>query len=144
MFFWSLQITIISITMIFLVHHLLNFFKNTLTVPKVRDLVNIPQQKYDNIYNILNSGQGLNAGQNLNAGRNLNVGQGLNTGQNLNVGQGSNSINNHVKQEAKIEISSMKNELKSFLKKQLQNGKGNATSIDTLDSFSNTNNYSIY
>jgi hypothetical protein len=132
MFFWSLQITIISITMIFLVHHLLNFFKNTLTVPKVRDLVNIPQQKYDNIYNILNAGQ------------NLNVGQGLNVGQNLNVGQGSNSINNHVKQEAKIEISSMKNELKSFLKKQLQNGKGNTTSIDTLDSFSNTNNYSIY
>jgi hypothetical protein len=118
--------------MIFLVHHLLNFFKNTLTVPKVRDLVNIPQQKYDNIYNILNAGQ------------NLNVGQGLNVGQNLNVGQGSNSINNHVKQEAKIEISSMKNELKSFLKKQLQNGKGNTTSIDTLDSFSNTNNYSIY
>ena len=128
MFFWSLQITIISITMIFLVHHLLNFFKNTLTVPKVRDLVNIPQQKYDNIYNILN------AGQNLNAGQGLNVGE-LST---------SNSINNHVKQEAKIEISSMKNELKSFLKKQLQNGKGNTTSIDTLDSFSNTNNYSIY
>lgn len=104
--------------MIFLVHHLLNFFKNTLTVPKVKDLVNIPQQKYDNIYNILNSGQRSNP----------------------------TSINNDVKQEAKIEISSMKNELKSFLKKQLQNGngKGNTTSIDTLDSFSNTNNYSIY
>lgn len=126
MFFWSLQITIISITMIFLVHHLLNFFKNTLTVPKVRDLVNIPQQKYDNIYNILNSGQGLNVGEK--------------SSSNLS------SINNDVKQEAKIEISSMKNELKSFLKKQLQNGngKGNTTSIDTLDSFSNTNNYSIY
>jgi len=126
MFFWSLQITIISITMIFLVHHLLNFFKNTLTVPKVRDLVNIPQQKYDNIYNILNSGQGLNVGE--------------------KSSSSLSSINNDVKQEAKIEISSMKNELKSFLKKQLQNGngKGNTTSIDTLDSFSNTNNYSIY
>lgn len=112
--------------MIFLVHHLLNFFKNTLTVPKVRDLVNIPQQKYDNIYNILNSGQGLNVGE--------------------KSSSSLSSINNDVKQEAKIEISSMKNELKSFLKKQLQNGngKGNTTSIDTLDSFSNTNNYSIY
>jgi hypothetical protein len=122
MFFWSLQITIISIIMIFLVHHLLVFFKNTLTIPKVKDLVNIPQKKYDNIYNILNGGQ-------------------------YNPTQNSSkiNINNEAKQEAKIEISSMKNELKSFLKKQLQQEPGNgSTTIETLDSFSNTNNYSIY
>jgi hypothetical protein len=38
----------------------------------------------------------------------------------------------------------MQQRIEAFLKKQLQNGKGNTTSIDTLDSFSNTNNYSIY
>jgi hypothetical protein len=50
---WVIQITVISIILIFLVHHLINFFKSTLTVPKIKDLVNTPTQKYENIYNIL-------------------------------------------------------------------------------------------
>ena len=128
MFFWSLQITIISIVMIFLVHHLLNFFKNTLTVPKVKDLVNIPQQKYENIYNILNKKGHHNANNYLNPIDEINT---------IN--------NNEVKQETKIEINSMKNELKNFLKKQLNqnnNNQGN-TNIETFDFISN-NNYSLY
>ena len=36
---WVIQITVISIVLIFLVHHLINFFKSTLTVPKIKDLV---------------------------------------------------------------------------------------------------------
>jgi hypothetical protein len=55
MLFWTLQITIISIVLIFLVHHLILFFKSTLTVPKVKDLVNAPAQKYENIYNTISS-----------------------------------------------------------------------------------------
>jgi hypothetical protein len=51
---WIIQITIISIVLIFLVHHLINFFKSTLTVPKIKDLVNTPTQKYENMYNIIN------------------------------------------------------------------------------------------
>ena len=47
---WAIQITIISIVLIFLVHHLINFFKSTLTVPKIKDLVNMPTQKYENIF----------------------------------------------------------------------------------------------
>ena len=50
---WVIQITVISIILIFLVHHLINFFKATLTVPKIKDLVNAPTQNYENIYNIL-------------------------------------------------------------------------------------------
>ena len=57
---WAIQITIISIILIFLVHHLINFFKSTLTVPKVKDLVNAPTQKYENIYNIINSSRNEN------------------------------------------------------------------------------------
>lgn len=53
---WTIQITIISIILIFLVHHLINFFKSTLTVPKIKDLVNKPSQKYENMYNIINNG----------------------------------------------------------------------------------------
>jgi len=45
--------TIVSIILIFLVHSLINFFKSTLTVPKIKDLVNSPSQKYENIYNII-------------------------------------------------------------------------------------------
>jgi uncharacterized membrane-anchored protein YhcB (DUF1043 family) len=52
---WAIQITIISIILIFLVHHLINFFKTTLTVPKIKDLVNTTTQKYENMYNIINN-----------------------------------------------------------------------------------------
>lgn len=55
MLFWTLQITVISIILIFLVHHLILFFKSTLTVPKVKDLVHAPAQKYENIYNTISS-----------------------------------------------------------------------------------------
>jgi len=50
---WIVQISIISIIFIFLVHHLIMFFKTTLTVPKIKDLVNSPNQKYQNIYDTL-------------------------------------------------------------------------------------------
>ena len=50
---WILQITIISIVLIFLVHYLFNFFKSTLTVPKIKDLVNSPTQKYESMFNII-------------------------------------------------------------------------------------------
>jgi len=49
---WVIKITIISIILIFLIHHLINFFKSTLTVPKIKDLVNTPQ-KYENMYNVI-------------------------------------------------------------------------------------------
>jgi hypothetical protein len=106
--------------MIFLVHHLLLFFKSTLTVPKIKDLVNAPQKKYEHIYNILSKDS---------------------SGSN-SPSSNSPSIINDVKQETKVEISSMKNELKSFLKKQLNNGStngisnGGSTSIEALDAFS--------
>ena len=53
MFLWSIQITVVSIILIFLVHYLINYFKSTLTVPKIKDLVNTSTQKYDDMYNII-------------------------------------------------------------------------------------------
>ena len=50
---WIIQISLISIIFIFLVHHILMFFKTTLTVPKIKDLVNSPNQKYQNIYDTI-------------------------------------------------------------------------------------------
>ncbi len=41
--------TIISLILIMLIHHLFNFFRDTLTVPKVKDLVKQPQNSYEHI-----------------------------------------------------------------------------------------------
>jgi hypothetical protein len=51
---WILQITIISLVLIFLVHHLIQFFKETLTIPKVKDLINSPNQKYETMFLAMN------------------------------------------------------------------------------------------
>ena len=51
---WIIKSAIVSITLIFLIHHLLYFFKSMLTVPKIKDLVNAPTQKYEHMYNIIN------------------------------------------------------------------------------------------
>lgn len=129
MIFWTLQISIISIIMIFLVHHLILFFKSTLTVPKVKDLVNAPQKKYENIYNILSQGSRVDVSS-------------------LNLNKGTTRISEiDSKQEVKTEINSMKNELKTFLKKQLKgenNLYGTTSQIATLDSFNSNNNFSPY
>lgn len=55
MLYWAIQFTFISILLIFLVHYLINFFKDTLTVPKIKDLVKTPIQKYDNMYSIISN-----------------------------------------------------------------------------------------
>ena len=46
---WAVQWTIISLVLILLVHYLYSFFIDTLTVPKVKDLVNKPIQQYNDI-----------------------------------------------------------------------------------------------
>uniref|UniRef100_A0A6C0KM39 Uncharacterized protein n=1 Tax=viral metagenome TaxID=1070528 RepID=A0A6C0KM39_9ZZZZ len=89
---WIIQISLLSIIFIFLIHHLLLFFKSTLTVPKIKDLVNSPNQKYKNIYETIS---------------------------NKNVSY--TNIDLLPCQPDIKENKSMKDELKSFLKKQLNN-----------------------
>jgi len=50
-----IQWFIISLILIILVHHLFSFFKDTLTVPKVKDLVNQPAESYREIEKTLNA-----------------------------------------------------------------------------------------
>ena len=50
MFYLILKWTIISLIFIILVHYLYSFFKTTLTVPKIKDLVNRPAGAYKEIY----------------------------------------------------------------------------------------------
>ena len=127
MLFWTLQITIISIILIFLVHNLIGFFKSTLTVPKVKDLVNAPAQKYENMLSVLS---------------------GSSSSSDYNSSSSSGSSSSFISSNAYLPepaVSSMKNELKSFLKNKLKGGAGagavssrdegiNATSIVSLES----------
>jgi len=50
---WILQVSVISLIIIFLLHHLFTYFKTTLTVPQVKDLINKPTKRYEEILNTL-------------------------------------------------------------------------------------------
>ena len=102
---WIIQITIISIILIFLVHYLFNFFKETLTVPKIKDLVNVPNKKYENMYNIISKNNENTNSQNY-------------TDIDLLPTQPEENV--EPKWDKSLDADSMKNELKSFLKKQLK------------------------
>jgi hypothetical protein len=101
---WIIQIAIFSIILIFLVHHLINFLKTTLTIPKIKDLVNSPVQKYENIYNVIKNKPNPNS----------------NSNPNLNINTLSSSPDyTLIDLLPKEENTNMKNELKNFLKSSL-------------------------
>lgn len=58
---WVVQATALSLCMIAVLHYLYVFFKTTLTVPKVKDLVNRPQKQYDAIFKTMGKGGTTNA-----------------------------------------------------------------------------------
>lgn len=106
--------SIISFIFIYLIHYLVTFFKSTLTVPKVKDLVNMPTQKYQEMYNIINNGKTIHL---------------KNDGNN----DGNNNSNYTLIDLLPKQESNMKNELKSFLKSQLHGNNTHDNNIDTYD-----------
>ena len=56
MLYWVIQTTVISIIFILVVHNIFHFLKNTLTVPKAKDLVDVHMEKYKHIYATLKKG----------------------------------------------------------------------------------------
>ena len=120
---WIIQITIISIVLIFLVHYLFNFFKSTLTVPKIKDLVNSPTQKYENMFNVISKNNS-----------DANIDNNLNTNYEYTI-----------KDLLPKQETDMKSELKNFLKKQLtpNDNASTSTSITALDSMM-SNSYSEF
>ena len=53
MLFWSLKVILFSLVFIFIIHHLLQFFKSNLTIPKTKDYVSVPTKKYDEIFSTI-------------------------------------------------------------------------------------------
>jgi hypothetical protein len=85
--------TFISVILITILHYLYEYFKNILTVPKVKDLVYSPASQYREIYNTI---------ERENTHSNVNVPK-----ENHNNPNNANNVNN-----ANI---NMKNELKNYL-----------------------------
>jgi hypothetical protein len=115
MFLWILQISIISVIFIFLVHNLIGFFKSTLTVPKIKDLVTTPNQKYENMFNVMSSKSNtLDQEDDVYYG-----GDGETSSTNKNANTNKN----------------MKDELKNFLKQQMNSttSQPSTTDISFLD-----------
>ena len=129
---WIIQISLISIILIFLVHHLIGFFKTTLTVPKIKDLVNSPTQKYQGMFDTISKGE-LNSS---------NFSYDLNT-KNVGINNSYTAIdllpteiqtNTNVNTNFVLDTSTkdvMKDELKSFLKKQMNTT--NTSNIGTIN-----------
>ena len=139
---WIIQNTIISIIIIFLVHYLFNFFKTTLTVPKIKDLVNTPNKKYENMFNVIskkntdnnNSYSDNNSYTDIDLLPNLDSSD-TDTITNINTSINSKNMNSD----------SMKNELKSFLKKQLKETNSSIEPSSSINNFAtNSNTYSEY
>jgi hypothetical protein len=117
------QISIISIIFIFLVHHLLCFFKTTLTVPKIKDLVNSPAAKYQHIFDTISLTNGSSIDSESSSGSEYSV---------IDLLPSSDATD-----------SSMKDELKNFLKKQLNNDDLSFSNNSNSNS-NNSNAYSPY
>ena len=126
---------IISFLFIFLIHHLLTFFKNTLTTPKIKDLVNIHTEKYDAIYDVIHD-------SNRRQEEKKNIEEVIDIRSLLPSTSSSSGPPQLLSQDPSM---NMKDELKSFLKKQMHStphmhstpnidAVNSSTSIDLLDS----------
>ena len=49
MLYWIIQTAAVSIVFILVVHNIFHFLKDTLTVPKAKDLVDVHMEKYKHI-----------------------------------------------------------------------------------------------
>jgi len=125
---WIFQVTVISLCFIAVIHYLYIFFKTTLTVPKVKDLVNRPQQQYEELFkgitntNLLQPGSGSAL---LPSNINMNNANYSNTTTNISALPSliDNSSSGHIlnyntyNNVNNNSINPMKDELKQFLKK---------------------------
>lgn len=100
MLFWFIKAILISSVIIFLIHNIFLFLSETLTIPKVKDLVQISNNNYENIYNILSQPQ---------------IQQNLNTDETTPIHLLPNSLEENIIEED----ANIKNELKSYLKEQI-------------------------
>jgi len=104
MLFWILKIIFFSIIFIFLIHNIINFLLETLTVSKTKDMLQIANTNYKNIYDILSNNENLKKNDTIDDNDNDNDVTFIDLlPNNINVDDG------------------MKNELTNYLRQQLNN-----------------------
>ena len=110
---WFIQNIAFSISLIVIIHYLYLYFESTLTTPKVKDLIHCPKQKYNSLFETINSQLNLSDTKDQNnehlgiVPRNSkNSAPGLDAG--LETGIDSNGPS--------MATTAMKNDLKSFLR----------------------------
>ena len=118
---WIIQMTIISLILIFLLHHLIIYFTETLTVPKMKYLENDANKKYESIYKIIFDKNNIEKESKV---ENNNLMNETNTTDIHSLPVLNNDYENNTNND-------MKDELKIFLKNQL-----NTTTTD--NSLTNT------
>ena len=118
---WIIQMTIISLILIFLLHHLIIYFTETLTVPKMKYLENDANKKYESIYQIIFDKNNIEKESKV---ENNNLMNETNTTDIHSLPVLNNDYENNTNND-------MKDELKIFLKNQL-----NTTTTD--NSLTNT------
>jgi hypothetical protein len=116
MIFWVLQRIIISIVLILCVHYIFIFLKTNLTVPKTRDLVNQPREKYKEIY------------------------------EKINGNNRTSHSDSHTSSDQDSDNTKMKNELKNYLKdlKNNPSSKDDPINGGILNSNTDSSSYSSY
>jgi hypothetical protein len=124
MWYWIIKVSILSLVLIFLLHYLYTFFISTLTIPKVKDLVTLPQQKYDELFHSLEKNKYV---------------QGNNNGNIGNIGNNNNSNGNDSLLPSSSS-QSMKDELIRFMKEiggsSGSNSNSNKNDATTISSYS--------
>lgn len=105
---WIIQMSVISLVLIILIHYLFTFFKTNLTIPKVKDLVNKPQEQYEMLFNTIKNTNTNDSGS-----------------KNNTVLQTNPPANNSVKTN-----DDMKAELKNYLKELSDSNVGLSNSRD--------------
>jgi hypothetical protein len=119
--FWIAQVAVVSFVMIFILHNLYFFFKEMLTVPKMKDMVKRPQQRYDALFRELRM---------RNEASNHEPDSSNNANNHTNANS-ANSANNHNSNNN----DEMKNELKRYLMEL--NGKHPLPSSNLMEMGSN-------
>ena len=132
MIFNTIKTIIISLSLIALVHYLYTFFKDTLTVPKTRDLVNKPAKRYDEMFGIINNSK--------EAIKSMNIGQQSITAgqQSIMAGQQSITAGQQSMSQQSMGQQSMQDELKIFLS-ELKKPNTNTNNNNTNNNNNNIN-----
>ena len=120
MWYWIIKVSILSFIFIFLLHYIYSFFISTLTIPKVKDLVTLPQQKYDELFNSLHLQHNKFTNDNIDINNN---------GNNLPASSTTMKMQSAPKQTTQA----MKDELIKFMKEISHNNNTNASSSAVAD-----------